>query len=148
MYYSYTISSDMDSDDNWDQAIPCENDLLLMKQEQMEAWNLETCESQSTKQKNPLNEWKKERMLVRCSHCKCKVTTQVTITHGNLAHKLALLLFFLTFGVGVWLPYCFSSLRYITHRCPLCSAILDVNLKISINALAKLSVLQLPLLPL
>ena len=132
IYDPYSTSSDQDSDVDWDEEITCENDLLELYQRQLDAWNLERPneKGQITKQKkNSLQECEKEkRMLVRCGHCKCKVTTQVTTTYGNLAHKLALVLFFLTCGVGVFLPYCFSSLKYITHRCPLCNAILNVNI--------------------
>jgi len=127
MNYPDNIWSSTDEDS--DQEILFENDLLLMKKMQMEADNLERLGGDpNTKENNSCYDWKSEGMQIACGHCQHKVTTEVTTNYGNLAHKLALVLFFLTCGVGVFLPYCcFSSLRYVTHRCPLCSAIFNAQ---------------------
>ena len=54
MNYPYSISSDLDSDEESDQEILFENDLLLMKKMQMEA-NLSRCENSINTENNSCN---------------------------------------------------------------------------------------------
>jgi len=73
-----------------------------------------------------LRRWSRNRMIVHCHFCGDQVKSKVKTTYGSLAHKLALTLCCLTGVLGICLPYFFSSLKSVTHSCPVCKNVLGV----------------------